>query len=162
MNFNLDFEDMRKPLPAFTRESAIQKVRIAEDAWNNKNPEKIATAYSLDSQWRNRDQFVNGRDEIIQFLTGKWDKELEYRLIKELWAYAGNRIAVRYVYEWHDKDGNWFRSHGNENWAFNEKGLMTERHASINDVAILVSERKFLWPLGPRPADHPELSELEL
>lgn len=110
MNFNLDFEDMRKPLPAFTRESAIQKVRIAEDAWNNKNPEKIATAYSLDSQWRNRDQFVKGRDAIIQFLTGKWDKELEYRLIKELWAYEENRIAVRYVYEWHDKDGNWFRS----------------------------------------------------
>ena len=162
MNFDINFEDIRKPLPEFTKESAMQKVRIAEDAWNNKSPENIATAYSLDSQWRNRDQFVKGRDEIIKFLSGKWDKELEYRLIKELWAYEGNRIAVRYVYEWHDKDGNWFRSHGNENWAFNEKGLMTERHASINDVVILESERKFLWPLGPRPADHPELSELGL
>ncbi|WP_283789039.1 nuclear transport factor 2 family protein [Bermanella sp. WJH001] len=162
MNFDLDFEDTRQPLPAFTKDSAIQKVRIAEDAWNNKNPEKIATAYSLDSQWRNRDQFVKGRDEIIQFLTGKWDKELEYRLIKELWAVQDNRIAVRYVYEWHDKDGNWFRSHGNENWEFNKKGLMTQRHASINDVAILESERKFLWPLGPRPVDHPGLTDLGL
>ena len=162
MNFDLDFEDTRNPLPTFTQASAIEKVRIAEDAWNNKNPEKIATAYSLDSQWRNRDQFVKGRDEIIRFLIGKWDKELEYRLIKELWAVQDHRIAVRYVYEWHDKDGNWFRSHGNENWAFNEKGLMTQRHASINDVAILDSERKFSWPLGPRPTDHPGLSELGL
>ena len=162
MNFDLDTEDTRAPLPAFTKESAIKKIRIAEDAWNNKNPEKIATAYSLDSQWRNRDQFVQGRAEIIGFLAGKWDKELDYRLIKELWAYQDNRIGVRYVYEWHDKDGNWFRSHGNENWEFNEKGLMTERHASINDVAIKESERKFHWPLGPRPDDHPELSELGL
>ncbi|MGR6872141.1 nuclear transport factor 2 family protein [Pseudomonas sp. HK3] len=162
MNFDLNFEDIRNPLPAFTQTSAIEKVRIAEDAWNNKNPKKIATAYSLDSQWRNRDQFVKGRDEIIQFLSGKWNKELEYRLIKELWAYEGNRIAVRYAYEWHDKNGNWFRSHGNENWAFNEKGLMTERHASINDEAILESERKFHWPLGVRPADHAGLSEMGL
>ncbi|GAA6135530.1 nuclear transport factor 2 family protein [Oceaniserpentilla sp. 4NH20-0058] len=160
MNLDIKFEDTRYPLPEFSKEDAILKVRIAEDAWNNKNPEKIATAYSLNSQWRNRDEFVNGRDQIIQFLSDKWNKELEYRLIKELWAYEKNRIAVRYVYEWHNKNGNWFRSHGNENWAFNEKGLMTERHASINDVAILESERKFLWPQGPRPADHPSLSEL--
>lgn len=162
MNFDLNFEDTRNPLPTFTQASAIEKVRIAEDAWNNKNPEKIATAYSLDSQWRNRDQFVKGRDEIIRFLIGKWDKELEYRLIKELWAVQDHRIAVRYVYEWHDKDGNWFRSHGNENWAFNEKGLMTERHASINDVVILERDRKFHWPLGARPEDHPNLSALGL
>lgn len=162
MNFDLAIEDIRQPLPPFTKESAIKKIRLAEDAWNNKNPEKIATAYSLDSQWRNRDQFIQGRSQIIQFLTGKWEKELEYRLIKELWAYQENRIAVRYSYESHDKNGNWFRSYGNENWAFNEKGLMTERHASINDVAIAESERKFYWPLGVRPDDHPGLTELGL
>lgn len=162
MNFDLEIEDTRQPLPPFTKETAIKKVRIAEDAWNNKNAEKIATAYSLDSQWRNRDSFIEGRPQIIEFLTGKWQKELEYRLIKELWAYEGHRIAVRYVYEWHDQNRNWFRSHGNENWEFNEKGLMTARHASINDVAIKESERKFHWPLGPRPEGHPELSELSL
>jgi uncharacterized protein len=162
MNFDLAIEDIRQPLPPFSKESAIKKIRLAEDAWNNKNPEKIATAYSLHSQWRNRDQFVQGRSQIIEFLTGKWERELEYRLIKELWAFHDNRIAVRYVYESHDINGNWFRSHGNENWAFNDKGLMTERHASINDVAIAESERKFHWPLGPRPDDHPGLSELGL
>jgi nuclear transport factor 2 (NTF2) superfamily protein len=162
MNFDLDTEDIRQPLPVFTKESAIKKIRLAEDAWNNKNPEKISTAYSLDSQWRNRDEFVQGRPQIIEFLTGKWEKELEYRLIKELWAQQENNIAVRYVYEWHDKNGNWFRSHGNENWAFNQKGLMTHRHASINDQAIKETDRKFHWPLGPRPKDHPGLSELGL
>jgi nuclear transport factor 2 (NTF2) superfamily protein len=162
MNFDLVTEDIRQPLPVFTKESAIKKIRLAEDAWNNKNPEKISTAYSLDSQWRNRDVFVQGRPKIIEFLTGKWEKELEYRLIKELWAQQENNIAVRYVYEWHDKNGNWFRSHGNENWAFNQKGLMTHRHASINDQAIKETDRKFYWPLGPRPKDHPGLSELGL
>lgn len=162
MNFNLDIEDIRQPLPEFNKETAIQKIRIAEDGWNNKDPAKIATAYSLDSKWRNRDTFVEGREEIIAFLKGKWEKELDYRLIKELWAYQGNRIAVRYVYEWHDANGNWFRSHGNENWEFNDKGLMSQRHASINDVPIKESERKFHWPLGRRPDDHPGLTELGL
>jgi nuclear transport factor 2 (NTF2) superfamily protein len=162
MNFDLDIEDIRQPLPVFTKESAIKKIRLAEDAWNNKNVDKISTAYSLDSEWRNRDEFVQGRPKIIEFLTGKWEKELEYRLIKELWAQQENNIAVRYVYEWHDKNGNWFRSHGNENWAFNQKGLMTHRHASINDQAIKETDRKFHWPLGPRPKDHPGLSELGL
>ena len=162
MDFNIKVEDTRKPLPNFTKESAIEKVRLAEDGWNNQNPEKIATAYSLDSIWRNRDTFINGREEIVDFLTGKWQKEKEYRLIKELWAYSENRIAVRYVYEYQNESGLWFRAHGNENWQFNEKGLMTERHASINDVEITESERKFHWPLGRRPDDHPELSELGL
>ncbi len=162
MDFNIEIEDTRAPLPPFTRETAIQKVRMAEDGWNNKDPMKVATAYSLDSKWRNRDTFLQGRQEIVEFLTAKWRKENDYRLIKELWAFEGNRIAVRYVYEWHDDDGNWFRSHGNENWQFNEKGLMTERHASINDVPIKASERKFLWPAGRRPDDHPGLSELGL
>lgn len=162
MDFNIKVEDTRKPLPNFTKESAIEKVRLAEDGWNNQNPEKIATAYSLDSVWRNRDTFINGREEIVDFLTGKWQKEKEYRLIKELWAYSENRIAVRYVYEYQNESGLWFRAHGNENWQFNEKGLMTERHASINDVEITESERKFHWPLGRRPDDHPELSELGL
>jgi nuclear transport factor 2 (NTF2) superfamily protein len=162
MNFYLDTEDTRQPLPVFTKESAIKKVRLAEDAWNNKNAQKISTAYSLDSQWRNRDVFLKGRPKIIELLTSKWQKELEYRLIKELWAHQENNIAVRYVYEWHDKNGNWFRSHGNENWAFNQKGLMTHRHASINAQAIKETDRKFHWPLGPRPKDHPGLSELGL
>ncbi len=162
MNFDLDVEDTRQPLPPFTQETAIQKIRIAEDAWNLKNSEKIATAYSLDSHWRNRDTFIQGREEIIQFLNGKWAKELDYRLIKELWAFSSNHIAVRYVYEWHNDEGQWFRSHGNENWAFNEKGLMQERHASINDIAIEESERKFLWPQGKRPESHPGLTELGL
>jgi len=162
MDFNITIEDNRKPLPNFTKESAIEKVRLAEDGWNNQNPEKIATAYSLDSVWRNRDTFISGRSDIVGFLTGKWQKEKQYRLIKELWAYTDNRIAVRYVYEYCDSMGNWFRAHGNENWQFNEKGLMTERHASINDVRIAESERKFYWPLGRRPDDHPGLSELNL
>jgi nuclear transport factor 2 (NTF2) superfamily protein len=160
MDLNIKVEDIRKPLPNFTKESAIEKVRLAEDGWNNQNPEKIATAYSLDSVWRNRDTFINGREEIVGFLTGKWQKEKEYRLIKELWAYSENRIAVRYVYEYQNESGQWFRAHGNENWQFNEKGLMTERHASINDVKITEGERKFHWPLGRRPDDHAGLSEL--
>ncbi len=162
MNFDISVEDSRSPLPDFTRKSALEKIRLAEDGWNNQNPEKIATAYSLDSVWRNRDTFIIGRKEIVAFLTGKWQKEKEYRLIKELWAYSENRIAVRYVYEFQNESGQWFRAHGNENWQFNEKGLMTERHASINDVEITDSERKFHWPLGRRPDDHAGLSELGL
>jgi len=162
MNFDLKIEDTRLPLPPFTREDAIIKIRLAEDGWNNRDPEKVATAYTLDSCWRNRDQFINGREGIVDFLTEKWKKEQEYRLIKELWTHDENRIAVRYVYESHDDDGNWFRSHGNENWEFNKKGLMVARHSSINDVQIKESERKFHWPLGPRPDDHLGLSELGL
>lgn len=162
LDFNIKVEDSRKPLPNFTKETAIEKIRLAEDAWNNQSPEKIATAYSLDSIWRNRDSFINGRAEIVDFLSAKWAKEKQYRLIKELWAYDENRIAVRYVYEYQNDDGQWFRAHGNENWQFNQKGLMTERHASINDVAIDENERKFYWPLGRRPDDHPGLTELEL
>jgi len=162
MDFNIAIEDVRQPLPEFTRETAIRKIRLAEDAWNNKDPMKIATAYTLDSRWRNRDIFLQGRDEIVAFLSAKWRKENDYRLIKELWAYQDDCIAVRYVYEWHDDKGNWFRSHGNENWKFNEKGLMSERHASINDVPISEAERKFHWPSGRRPDDHPGLSELGL
>jgi uncharacterized protein len=162
MNFDITIEDVRQPLPSFNQETAIIKTRLAEDAWNNKDPAKIATAYSLDSQWRNRDSFIVGREQIVAFLTAKWQKELDYRLIKELWAQAENRIAVRFVYEWHDIKGNWFRSHGNENWQFNDQGLMTQRHASINDVSIDQSERKFLWPTGRRPDDHPGLTQLGL
>lgn len=162
MNFDIEVEDTRAPLPPFTRQDAVKKVRLAEDAWNNQNPERVATAYSFDSMWRNRDQFLLGRDEIINFLTKKWKKECEYRLIKELWLHDDHRIAVRYVYEWHDSRGNWYRSHGNENWEFNQQGLMVERHSSINDVPIEKHERKFHWPLGPRPSDHPGLSELGL
>lgn len=162
MNFDLDVEDIRQPLPPFTKASAIEKIRLAEDAWNLKNPEKIATAYSIQSRWRNRDCFIEGRAQIVEFLAQKWQKELEYRLIKELWAFSENRIAVRYVYEWHNSEGQWFRSHGNENWAFSEGGLMVERHASINDVAIAETERKFHWPLGRRPDNHPGLSDLGL
>lgn len=162
LNFDLTVEATRHPLPYFDRESAIKKIRMAEDGWNGKDPEKIATAYSLDSQWRNRDVFLKGRDDIISFLSDKWSRELDYRLIKELWAFDKNRIAVRYVYEWHDENGHWFRSHGNENWEFNDKGLMSQRHASINDEAIDEKDRKFLWPLGRRPDGHPGLSELRL
>jgi uncharacterized protein len=162
MNFDISIEDIRQPLPDFNHANAVLKTRLAEDAWNNKDPAKIATAYSLDSRWRNRDTFIVGRAEIVAFLSAKWQKEQDYRLIKELWAYAGNRIAVRFVYEWHDDKGNWFRSHGNENWQFNDKGLMTERHASINDQAINEFERKFRWPSGRRPDDHPGLTELGL
>ncbi|MCT8354120.1 MULTISPECIES: nuclear transport factor 2 family protein [Photorhabdus] len=149
-------------MPPFTRETAIQKVRLAEDGWNSRDPEKVALAYSLDTYWRNRAEFVHSRKEAQDLLTRKWAKEHEYRLIKELWAFTDNRIAVRYAYEWHDDSGNWFRSYGNENWEFNEDGLMYNRYACINDLPIKESERKFHWPLGRRPDDHPGLSELGL
>ncbi|AIR88244.1 DUF1348 family protein [Pseudomonas cremoricolorata] len=152
----------RPPLPPFTRESAIQKVRLAEDGWNSRDPEKVSLAYTFDTQWRNRVEFVSNREEAKAFLTRKWKKELEYRLIKELWTFADNRIAVRYAYEWHDDSGNWFRSYGNENWEFSEDGLMQRRFACINDMPITEAERKFRWPLGRRPDDHPGLSALGL
>ncbi|MDC9501580.1 MULTISPECIES: nuclear transport factor 2 family protein [unclassified Pseudoalteromonas] len=152
----------RPPLPPFTRESTIEKVRLAEDGWNSRNAEKVSLAYTVDTKWRNRSFFVNSREEAAAFLTGKWEKELEYRLIKELWAFTENRIAVRYAYEWHDDSGNWFRSYGNENWEFDENGLMQNRFACINDLPIKESERKFHWPQGRRPDDHPGLSELGL
>jgi uncharacterized protein len=152
----------RPPLPPFTRESAIQKVRLAEDGWNSRDPQKVALAYSIDSRWRNRAEFVNGREAIISFLTRKWTRELEYRLIKELWAFTENRIAVRFAYESHDDSGNWFRSYGNENWEFAEDGLMKLRYACINDLGIADADRKFHWPLGRRPDDHPGLSDLGL
>lgn len=152
----------RPPLPPFDRESAIQKTRMAENAWNLRDPDKIALAYTEDSHWRNRAEFIRGRDEIVAFLKRKWARELDYRLIKELWAFHHNRIAVRFQYEWHDDSGNWFRAHGNENWEFDEHGLMRRREASINDVAIHESDRKFLWEQGPRPDDYPGLTELGL
>ena len=152
----------RPPVPPFTIDTAIIKVRAAEDGWNGRDPAKIALAYSPDSQWRNRSDFIRGREEIEKFLVGKWLRELDYRLIKELWTFAENRIAVRFAYEWHDKEGNWFRSYGNENWEFDQNGLMQRRIASINDLSILSSDRKFHWPLGRRPDDHPGLSELGL
>ncbi|MCC8376152.1 hypothetical protein CKY10_05520 [Photorhabdus sp. HUG-39] len=155
-------KEIRQPVPPFTRETAIQKVRLAEDGWNSRDPEKVALAYSLDTYWRNRAEFVHSRKEAQDLLTRKWAKEHEYRLIKELWAFTDNRIAVRYAYEWHDDSGNWFRSYGNENWEFNEDGLMYNRYACINDLPIKESERKFHWPLGRRPDDHPGLSELGL
>ncbi len=155
--------EIRPPLPPFTRESAIEKVRLAEDGWNSRDPQRVSLAYTLDTQWRNRAEFAHNREEAKAFLTRKWAKELDYRLIKELWAFTGNRIAVRYAYEWHDDSGNWFRSYGNENWLFDASGLMAQRHASINDIAITEADRKFRWDLaGPRPADHPGLSELVL
>jgi nuclear transport factor 2 (NTF2) superfamily protein len=154
--------EQRPPLPPFTRETAIQKVRLAEDAWNTRDPNRVALAYTPDSRWRNRTEFLNGREAIVAFLTRKWARELDYRLIKELWAFDGNRIAVRFAYEWHDDSGNWFRSYGNENWQFDENGLMAVRHASINDVPISEVERKYRWPQGRRPDDHPGLSELGL
>jgi nuclear transport factor 2 (NTF2) superfamily protein len=149
-------------VPPFTEATAIQKVRLAENAWNSRDPEKVSLAYTLDSRWRNRAEFVNGRDEIVRFLTRKWAKELDYRLIKELWTFAGDRIAVRFAYEWHDDGGNWFQSYGNENWEFDAAGLMRRRYASINDLPIAEAERKYRWPLGPRPEDHLGLSELGL
>jgi uncharacterized protein len=152
----------RPPLPPFSHETAIEKVRRAEDAWNTRDPEKVSLAYTPDSRWRNRSEFIHGRQEIVAFLTRKWAKELHYRLIKELWAFEGNRIAVRFAYEWHDDSENWFRSYGNENWEFDENGLMRLRLASINDLPIKVSERKYGWPLGRRPDGHPGLSELGL
>lgn len=150
----------RPPLPPFDLESAMQKVRLAEDGWNTRNPQSVATAYTADSHWRNRAEFINGTEEIVAFLTRKWNRELDYRLIKELWCYSGNRIAVRFAYEWHDDAGNWFRSYGNENWEFDENGLMHTRLASINDQPIHESDRRYHWPLGRRPDDHPSLSEL--
>ena len=152
----------RPPLPPFTAETAAQKVRAAEDAWNRCDPQTVALAYSPDSRWRNRDEFIAGRDEIVAFLQRKWAKELEYRLIKEMWAFGGNRIAVRFAYEWHDADGQWFRSYGNENWEFDDEGYMAVRHASINDLAIAETDRLYRWPQGPRPAGHPGLTDLGL
>ena len=152
----------RPPVPPFTRESAIQKVRLAEDGWNSRDPEKVSQGYSLDSHWRNRAEFMNARPEIVAFLTRKWNKELDYRLIKELWAFTDNRIAVRFAYEWHDDSGQWFRSYGNENWQFDEHGLMQLRIASINDLPIAEPDRKYRWPLGRRPDDHASLSALGL
>ena len=154
--------DARPPLPPFTRETAAQKARLAEDGWNSRDPQRVALVYTPDSQWRNRAEFFSGREAIAQFLRRKWAKELDYRLIKELWAFHENRIAVRFAYEWHDDSGNWFRSYGNENWEFDEHGLMRRRIASINDLSIRETERKFHWPLGRRPDDHPGLSELGL
>lgn len=155
-------QEARPPLPPFTRETAIQKVRLAEDAWNSRDPEKVSLAYTPDSRWRNRAEFIKGRQEIVAFLTRKWAKELDYRLIKELWSFGNNRIAVRFAYEWHDDSGNWFRSYGNENWEFRDDGLMQIRLASINDLPIKESERKYQWVLGRRPDDHPGLTDLGL
>ncbi len=150
----------RPPLPPFTEETAIQKVRLAEDAWNTRDPARVALAYTEDSRWRNRGEFIQGRTEIERFLLRKWQRELDYRLIKELWTFAGNSIAVRFAYEWHDNSGNWYRSYGNENWEFDEAGLMARRIASINDTPIGEGDRAYRWPLGRRPDGHPSLSEL--
>ncbi len=152
----------RPPLPPFDSVTAIQKVRLAEDGWNSRDAEKVSLAYTEDTVWRNRSEFVTGRHEVVAFLTRKWRKELDYRLIKELWAFADNRIAVRYAYEWHDDSGSWFRSYGNENWEFTSDGLMRRRFASINDLPIAETDRKFRWPLGRRPDVHPSLSDLAL
>ncbi|GHC95376.1 hypothetical protein GCM10007320_48300 [Pseudorhodoferax aquiterrae] len=154
--------EQRPPLPPFTAESAAQKVRLAEDGWNSRDPDRVVLAYTPDTVWRNRAEFPVGRDQARALLQRKWARELDYRLIKELWAFAGNRIAVRFAYEWHDDSGHWFRSYGNENWEFDADGLMARRFASINDMPILASERKFHWPLGRRPDDHPGLSDLGL
>jgi nuclear transport factor 2 (NTF2) superfamily protein len=155
-------ENPRPPLPPFDAETAARKVRLAEDGWNTREPERVALAYTQASVWRNRSEFLAGRAAIVQFLTRKWNKELDYRLIKELWTFQGNRIAVRFAYEWHDDSGNWFRSYGNENWEFDEHGLMRRRIASINDLPIRASDRKYHWRLGRRPEDYPGLSELGL
>ena len=152
----------RPPFPPFTRDTAAQKARGAEDAWNSCDPARVSLAYTPDSAWRNRAEFIRGRDEIVAFLTRKWARELDYRLVKELWACGGNRIAVRFAYEWHDDSGQWFRSYGNENWEFNEAGYMQRRFASTNDLPIGEGDRKFHWPLGRRPEQHPGLSELGL
>ncbi|MDO6763087.1 nuclear transport factor 2 family protein [Agarivorans sp. 1_MG-2023] len=154
--------EQRLPLPPFNAITAAQKVRMAEDGWNGRNPEKVSLAYTKNSQWRNRDQFVNGREQIQAFLAAKWEREHEYRLIKELWAYTDNRIAVRFAYEWRDEAGQWYRAYGNENWQFDKNGLMELRFASINDLAINEDERLFHWPQGRRPDDHPSLSDLGL
>lgn len=155
-------DEERPPLPPYDLTSAAQKIRMAEDAWNSKDPERVALAYTIDSQWRNRSEFINGRKEIIEFLTRKWAKELGYKLIKELWAVSANRIAVRFAYEWYDDSGAWFRSYGNEMWEFNQSGLMAKRYASINDVPITEDERKYLWSGSRRPDDFPSLSDLGL
>ncbi len=155
-------EESRPPLPPFDLDAAVKKVRMAENAWNSHDPAKVSLVYTIDSAWRNRSEFINGRDEIVQFLTRKWAKELEYRLIKELWSYKDQRIAVRFAYEWHDETGDWYRSYGNENWEFADNGLMRRRIASINDLPITPAERKYHWPLGSRPDDHPSLSDLDL
>ena len=153
---------IRPPVPPFTRDTAMQKIRMAEDGWNSRDPERVSLVYTPDSVWRNRAEFLSGRPAIVQFLTRKWQKELDYRLIKELWAFHENRIAVRFAYEWHDDSGHWFRSYGNENWEFSEHGLMQRRIASINDLPIKAEERKFHWPVGRRPDEHPGLSALGL
>ena len=155
-------ESPRPPQPPFTLDTATQKVRMAEDAWNTRDPERVSLAYTVDSRWRNRAEFLSGRAGIVQFLRRKWTKELDYRLIKELWAFSANRIAVRFAYEWRDDTGSWFRSYGNENWEFDELGYMRRRIASINDLPITEADRKFHWPLGRRPDDHPALSDLGL
>ncbi|WP_322106203.1 nuclear transport factor 2 family protein [Paraburkholderia sp. J41] len=157
-----DSTEVRPPLPPFTRETAIQKVRAAEDGWNTRDPQRVALAYTPQSVWRNRAEFVTGREAIVGFLARKWARELDYRLIKELWAYTDNRIAVRFAYEWHDDSGNWFRSYGNENWEFDENGLMARRFACINDLPIREADRLYHWPLGRRPDDHASLSDLGL
>ena len=152
----------RPPLPPFTRESAIEKARLAEDDWNSRDPAKVSLAYTEDTYWRNRAEFLQGRQQILEFLRRKWDRELDYRLIKELWAFHGNRIAVRFAYEWHDDTGHWYRSYGNENWEYDEHGLMRRRFACINDKLITEADRKFRWPLGRRPDDYPGLTDLGL
>ena len=152
----------RLPLPPFTRESAIEKARLAEDGWNSRDPAKVSLAYTEDTYWRNRAEFLQGRQQILEFLRRKWDRELDYRLIKELWAFHGNRIAVRFAYEWHDDTGHWYRSYGNENWEYDEHGLMRRRFACINDKLITEADRKFRWPLGRRPDDYPGLTDLGL
>ena len=154
--------EIKPPVPPFTHESATQKVRLAEDAWNSRDPARVATVYTEDTRWRNRAEFPVGRQQVREFLARKWARELDYRLIKELWAVEGNRIAVRFCYEWHDDSGHWYRSYGNENWEFNEHGFMMRRFASNNDLPISENERKFFWPLGRRPDNHPGLSELGL
>lgn len=154
--------DQRPPLPPFTHETAVAKVRKAEDAWNTRDPHAVSLAYTPDSRWRNRSEFITGRDQIVAFLTRKWTHELDYRLIKELWAFTADRIAVRFAYEFHDASGQWFRAYGNENWSFDENGLMRTRYASINDLTIAPNERLFHWPQGPRPDNHPGLTDLSL
>ena len=154
--------ETKPPLPPFTRDTAAQKARLAEDAWNSRDPDRVVQVYTADTAWRNRVEFPLGRAQVHELLTRKWARELDYRLIKEVWACTGHRIAVRFAYEWHDDSGQWFRSYGNENWEFNPQGLMTRRYASINDLPIKAAERQFFWPLGRRPDEHPGLSELGL
>jgi nuclear transport factor 2 (NTF2) superfamily protein len=154
--------EIKPPAPPFTRDTAIQKIRLAEDAWNSQDPERVSLVYTPDTLWRNRSEFLNGRPAVVEFLKRKWSREIDYRLIKELWAFSENRIAVRFAYEWRDDSGHWYRSYGNENWEFNEQGLMMRRFASINDLPISEMDRKFFWPLGRRPDDHASLSDLGL